>query len=182
VRPGDKTQIAIDATRPATLYGLAFRFPDKAPAAGYRCQVGRTQTTTDTRGAFTLTPVAPGAVEISCDKAPGYAHGIARITAKAGGNDVRVEVVEGATRDSLGAKLVPGADPTQRIFADVVPGGAAATAGVSDGDVLVSVAGVVASPDTAANYLATRPAGTSTSFRIRPKAGSVVVDLTLTPK
>ena len=184
IRPGEKTQISLEASRPATLYGLATRFPDRAAAAGYQCAAGPRQATTDARGAFTLGPLAPGPIDIVCeDGTTGV--GSMRVVAKAGGNDVRIEVVEAKNHlvDRLGAELQPRGD--QLVFANVKRGGAAATAGVSDGDVLVSVAGISATGPSAtasATYLKTRAAGQTTAIRVRPKTGSAIIDLSVTAK
>lgn len=184
IRPGEKTQIVLEAARPATLYGRATRFPDRAPAAGYQCSAGPRQATTDARGAFTLEPLAPGPVDVVCEEST-TGVGSMRIVAKPGGNDVRIEVVEAANHlvDRLGAEIVPSGD--QLVFANVKRGGAAATAGVSDGDVLVSVAGISAtgpSASAAATYLRTRAPGQTTAIRIRPKTGTAIIDLSVTAK
>lgn len=86
--------------------------------------------------------------------------------------------------EQLGARLVrvAGAAPEAVSFAAVEPDGAAASAGVIEGDVVVTVDGASAQGDyvgAAISYLYTRPAGERVRLLVRRGANDEPIELGL---
>jgi hypothetical protein len=193
IRPGETTKVALAPSPPISVKGRALRFPDRAPIANLVCRAGRSSAKTDAHGAFLLDRLPAGELRVACeDPALGVAtRGDAALTAAAGqAVELQVDIVVAAPgdlggADRLGARLERTPDKTSRMFTSIEPSGPAQEAGIGEGDVFVTVEGRPATgrdAETAVTYLSSRPAGRPVAVGVRPKSGSYVVDLTITPR
>ncbi|HEY5928167.1 MAG TPA: hypothetical protein VIV11_41050 [Kofleriaceae bacterium] len=187
VRPGEQTEARLAHVESATLIVTAMRFPEHVPNAGVSCVAGRSSSVmTDERGVATLRDVFPGHVEVRC-----YSnwdldgrHAARFVEAEPGlVTSVRLDLVTRESLGVLGANVVPSSDPSIYMFTAVSVDGPAAKAGISNGDLLVTVEGVPATgaiAATAAEYATTRRPGHQLNVGVRAKHGVYVINLTVT--
>lgn len=192
VRPGETVTVAVPVGAGATIRGVARLFPGGEAAPNVTCRSGDAVARTDA-AAFELSGVAPGRVQVHCESQRGASllGGLGEANAAGDGvSAVEVFLVEasfetaGEPRDLLGARLrpVPSREPAALSFTQVDPAGAAASGGIEDGDILLSVAGASAVGSrhfAALIYLTSRPHGTVVALEVERGGARRAVTLTL---
>ena len=182
--PGAARSVRLTPTGPGAVRVHVVRFPRGGAVENAQCSgYGRAGGPTDAAGTGTVGGLPPGRRWIECHA------GLAEGSAVA-------EVVEGATVDArVSLVLAPdrsvlshdGADLDDRTFppafVSVARTGPASAAGIANGELLLAIDGVeltVENIEAAATFM--RVAAEAFTARVRSKAGSYAIELTVTPR
>lgn len=197
VEPGATATVSLTMGAPGSIDGSVWEFPSGDPVGGISCFAGDARASTDATGAFHLVSVPPGAaVEVICMRigVTTSVMGKAMVSVAPGASS-RVNVYtaifdeqrDAQTPGTIDASLVPATygDTPALAFSEVVNDGAAAIAGLKNGDLLVSIDGASAlgnQSEAARLHLLTRSSGSQLTLVISRGGATLTATVTCRTK